>query len=642
MEIQISKFKRIDGTSVELGPLNIFIGANNTGKSSFIQGIQFATSACQTLELQKCSWTRNGVRTLSLDSAEFMYSPTKDIASLYHGKRLTGARVRNERAEINFKFKENNNTTEISISKGKNGGFTTSVSGRGLGDFLSSIATPFCVYVPGIAGIPTEEKYEVPIAVRKSATRGDSNNYLRNIIYGISKNEGKWTRFISSVKKIYGNGIDILVDFDENKSEFISVNVTNEKAHPSTNTATEEVILSETVITDEVMINEDALPDEVVPPEDVTSKNAAADEGEGSQKNSKTKDVVTEKITFPLDTVGTGLLQVIQIFAYIEYFDPKIILLDEPDAHIHPTKQRLLAEELAKKTLQNPELKIVFSTHSRYILDSLEGRANVAHFQDGVAYNNVRNSSILIDIGAADADHLFGKKTLKYVVATEDKVDSIEDKKAFLKTFLLANGVNEEEVVLHSYEGCTKVHFAKILEGFVAKHIPGARVILHIDRDQKTDDDPEFVKLRADCDRDGIALFITKFQEIESYFCLPEHISKIYDITLQEAQTQYNRMVDELKEETLRKLSNFILRERPKLSQNEKGQQDIGVIKKQVDSWYAANKYQFTPGKELLGKTKRYLQDVKKLDPNVVLSLSDGLKCADFSQAFQSLVATDV
>jgi AAA15 family ATPase/GTPase len=641
MEIEISKFKRIDGTSVELGPLNIFIGANNTGKSSFIQGIQFATSACQTLELQKCSWTKNGVRTLSLDSAEFMYSPTKDIASLYHGRRLTGARVRNERVGINFKFKENGNTTEISISKGKNGGFTTSVSGRILGEFLSSIKSPFCVYVPGIAGIPTEEKYEVPIAVRKSATRGDSNNYLRNIIYGISKDEGKWRRFISSVKKIYGNELSISVDFDENKSEFISVNVTTEKTHPVINSETEKIIVFEDVVAEELAANANVPPEEIAEPEDLIPENVAADETEGNRNKSVSKKVATEKITFPLDTVGTGLLQVIQIFAYIEYFDPKIILLDEPDAHIHPTKQRLLAKELAEKAEQNKELKIVFSTHSRYILDSLEGRANVAHFQDGVAYDKVRNSSILIDIGAADADHLFGKKTLKYVIATEDKVDSIEDKKEFLKKFLLANGMKEEEVVLHSYEGCKKVHFAKILEGFVAKHIPGARVILHIDRDQKTDDDPDFVKLRADCNRDGIALFITKFQEIESYFCLPEHINELYGIPVEEAQDQYNKMVDELKEETLRKLSNFILRERPKLSQNEKGQPDIDIINELVDSWYAKNKYEFTPGKELLGKTKRYLQDVKKFDPNIILSISDGLKCNEFSKTLQSLVQTD-
>jgi AAA15 family ATPase/GTPase len=564
MKIEIHKFKKIDYASVTLGPLNIFIGANNTGKSSFIQGVQFATSACQTLELQKASWKRSGTRTLSLDSSDFLYTPTKYVDSLYHGKRLTGSRTIGDRTAIKFKFKEGNDEATITISKGKNGGFTTSIAGKALGRLLADINNPFCVYVPGIAGIPTQEKYEVPIAVRKSATRGDSNNYLRNILHSISKDQKKWLSFLTSVKLIYDE-IDIFVEFDENRSEYISVNVSS-----------------------------------------------------GS-------------MTVPLDTVGTGLLQVIQIFAYIEYFNPKIILLDEPDAHIHPTKQRLLAKELAKKTENNDSLKIVFSTHSRYILEALENRANVAHFQDGKAFNNVKNSSILIDIGAADAEHLFGKKNIKYVIATEDKVDGIIEKKDYLKKFLIANGFQEDEIVLHSYEGCTKVHFAKILEGFVVKHIPGVRVILHIDRDQKTDDDEAIIKLRSDCERDGIGLFVTKFQEIESYFCLPEHVSATCEIPLPEAKAQYDLMVNELKSETLRKLKNFILRDRPKLAKNAKGKDDIDQIERQANDWYKKYKNELTLGKELLGMTKKYLQETKGINPDLVLNYSDALKCEDFS-----------
>lgn len=574
MQIEICKFKKIDNTSVNIGPLNIFIGSNNTGKSSFIQGIQFAISACQTLELEQCSWKRDGSRTLSLDSNEFLYTPTKNVESLYHGKKLTGAKTRSGRSEIKFIFKEGEYTSTVTISKGKNGGFTTSLKGKNIGTLLGDIANPFCVYVPGIAGIPTQEKYEVAIAVRKSATRGDSNNYLRNILYSISKQTERWGSFLSSVKAVYGE-IEIFVNFNENKSEYISVNVK------------------------------------------------------------------TQSVEVPLDTIGTGLLQVIQIFAYIEYFAPKIILLDEPDAHIHPTKQKNLAAELAKKTVENPELKIVFSTHSRYILDALEDQANVAHFQEGKAFDNVRNSGILIDIGAADSDYLFGKKNLKYIIATEDRVDNIKEKKEFLKKFLLANGLLEDQFVLHSYEGCSKVHFAKILEGFVTKHIPGVRVILHIDRDQKIDSDNDFVKLRDDCTRDGIALFITKYQEIESYFCQPKHLTITCGISIEEAQQIYSKWIEELDEATRNKLTNFILRDRPALGRNKDGKSDIKQINAQVAEWLVANREFLTPGKELLGKAKKHLQDNMK-NPNDILKISPGLICDDFQHTLASLTANDL
>ncbi len=51
-------------------------------------------------------------------------------------------------------------------------------------------------------------------------------------------------------------------------------------------------------------------------------------------------------ITLPIDAAGTGLLQVLQILSYINIYKPKILLLDEPDAHLHPNNQRKLAKKL--------------------------------------------------------------------------------------------------------------------------------------------------------------------------------------------------------------------------------------------------------------------------------------------------------
>lgn len=565
MDVQVRKFKKIDDTSVSLKALNVFIGANNSGKSSFIQGIQFAISACQTLNLSGGTWSK-GNRTLSLDSSEFLYTPTKNIEYLYHGKKLTGSRTKRDRNWIEFTF-TNGTTSTLKISKGKNGGFTTLLNGKSLGEALSNIEKPYCVYVPGIAGIPTQEKYEVPITIKKSATRGDSNNYLRNILYAISKDEGRWRAFQKSVNAIYDD-LQVTVDFDEHKSEFIYVYVSN------------------------------------------------------------------EKIDLPLDSVGTGLLQVIQIFAYIEYFDPNIILLDEPDSHIHPTKQRMLADELAQRSADNPDLKIVFSTHSRYILDALEGRANVVHFQNGKSFQEVKESKILIDIGAADADYLFSKKNLKYIVVTEDTVDNVQEKKSFLKKFLIANGLNEDEFVLHSYEGCTKVDFARILKGFVQKQIPAAKVILHIDRDQKLDSDRDIVRLKDDCEKKDILLFVTKFQEIESYFCTPQHVSKIYNIPLDQAEKKYLQLVDELQDETKRNLINFILRDRKDLGLNGNNMPDIAIIEGIADRWYEDHGEYLTPGKELLGKMKRYVQEELKEAPNKLLEISEALR----DERFQELI----
>ncbi|MCD1246136.1 ATP-dependent nuclease [Vibrio cholerae] len=565
MKIKIEKFKKIDSVEVVLQPINVFIGANNSGKSSFIQAIQFAISSCQTLKLKKSKWVKNSdSTTLSLDSSEYLYTPTSDIAYLYHGKQLSGSKKKEERPWMKFSF-DNGTSSTVQVSRGKNGGFTTQLIGKTLGDSLCKIEEPYCVYVPGIAGIPIYEKFEVAISVKKSATRGDSNNYLRNILYTISNDAEKWRGFKNSVNYIYSD-VDIIVEFDEHVSEFIYVYVKS------------------------------------------------------------------NEVELPLDSVGTGLLQVIQIFAYIEYFNPKIILLDEPDSHIHPTKQKLLSRELVNRAMSKNDLKIVFSTHSRYILESLENQANVVHFQSGVAIPGVNGSNILLDIGAADADYLFAKKELKYIVVTEDKVDDISEKKQFLKNFLLANGLKENEFVLHSYEGCTKVDFAKILQGFVRKQIPGVKVIVHIDRDQKVDDDRDVIKLKSDCEKRDLLFFMTKFQEIENYFCQPKHIHKVFGGDFEAHKTKYYEFVDSLKYETERKLVNFILRDRPDLGYNNKNHPDIAVTNSIVAKWMDEYGDQFTPGKELLGKTKQYVQSELKCDPNNIINLSDALKCELFAE----------
>jgi hypothetical protein len=228
MKIKIDKFKKIDCVEVELKALNIFIGTNNSGKSSFIQGIQFAISSAQTLRLKSVSWrSQSNSQTLNLDSTDFLYTPTRHIENLYHGKRLVTSRRREDRISMNFSFYDGDRTT-INVSRGKNGGFATVVTGKALGQRINDIDNPFCVYVPGIAGIPIQEKFEVPIAIKKSATRGDSNNYLRNILLDISKSAPKWSAFTYSINQIYPN-MEIKVEFKDSVSEFIDVFVTSEE-----------------------------------------------------------------------------------------------------------------------------------------------------------------------------------------------------------------------------------------------------------------------------------------------------------------------------------------------------------------------------------------------------------------------------
>jgi AAA15 family ATPase/GTPase len=57
--------------------------------------------------------------------------------------------------------------------------------------------------------------------------------------------------------------------------------------------------------------------------------------------------------TVPLELAGTGILQILQIISYVTYFNPSLLLLDEPDSHLHPNNQAVLAEVLQRNLRRN-------------------------------------------------------------------------------------------------------------------------------------------------------------------------------------------------------------------------------------------------------------------------------------------------
>lgn len=48
----------------------------------------------------------------------------------------------------------------------------------------------------------------------------------------------------------------------------------------------------------------------------------------------------------PIESAGTGILQATQILSYAHRYNPSMLILDEPDSHLHPNNQRLLCSLL--------------------------------------------------------------------------------------------------------------------------------------------------------------------------------------------------------------------------------------------------------------------------------------------------------
>jgi hypothetical protein len=456
--VEISSFKRLHQLELLTPSLTVLVGGNNSGKSSLLQGIHFAITVLQSARLS--AEGGKPINTLGFD--QFIYKPTGDLIRLNHSGPITS------KSGPDFKFtytdagSQDHKTFDLKLRRGKNANIAIAFDANST--FYKRAASrdkPLSVFVPGLAGVPLREELRTNSIVSNGIAQGDSNVYLRNVLYRIFKDLNKLTRFHEMIAAVFP-GLTITSTFDPDTHLYIDIAV----------------------------------------------------EQDGR--------------TVPLEMVGTGALQAIQLVAYVTAYDPALLLLDEPDAHLHPSNQRLLAIAL-QSISQAGSTKVVLATHSRHMFDALvqDEATQIIWLKSGTRQDETdkRNLSVLLDLGALDSFELFHAGQQRLVFLTEDT------KPAKLRVFLSANGLEVDEYFLQPLSGVNNLAAAVPIADYFTKQADNACVLVHRDGDGMTDGekawwiDKESKKLP-----DRTTVFVTPLTDIEHSFCQPQHISTVYGI----------------------------------------------------------------------------------------------------------------
>ncbi|RRJ83941.1 AAA family ATPase [Aestuariirhabdus litorea] len=254
----------------------------------------------------------------------------------------------------------------------------------------------------------------------------------------------------------------------------------------------------------------------------------------------------------PLGLVGTGVLQALQIFSYVTLFKPKLLLLDEPDSHLHPDNQALLAESL-KTVADQFSTKIILATHSRHLVDSLYGDANFVWMKGGQVEQqgtDLHRMSMLMDLGALDSFDKLLNGGVDFVILTEDaKLD-------FILTLVASSGFDMSRTNIYSYKSSGNLHSAGALTEFISELAPETKVIIHADNDFLTD--AEEAKLCARIKAYGAISFVTEGSDIEHYFVEPQHIAEVANLDPMEVE----HWLDQLAEQFHNRLTHKFSRKR--------------------------------------------------------------------------------
>ena len=420
---------------------------------------------------------KNGAETVREN--DLLYLPSSELIYLRHNHPYTV--TTGNKSVLNIFMKEQEESEEdeqisITIRKGRNPG-NISVNTTGSNVIRTRVfqfAKLYSMYVPGISGIPIQETLVARAVLRSAVARGDANMYIRNIIYYL-KEDGKLKELNEWLNSVFPD-VSIQIPF-----------------HPDTD------------------IN--------------------------IRINMRIKTQEEEYLDIPIEQAGTGMLQILQILAYAFYFEPQLLLLDEPDEHLHANNQRILAEIL-ERISEEKKIQIILCTHSRHLLSALGDSGKIIWMKNGKICDEDANANefeILMDIGALDKfDEVLGGK-YKCVFLTEDS-------DAYMSEILLKHNGFEDAFVF-PFKGCGNIDTALMLADFIHQASPDCKIIIHRDRDFLLDKEVEEL-----CDKikgESVIPFVTEQSDIEAYFVTEKHISSVLGITEVQAKEWIEELIEE-------------------------------------------------------------------------------------------------
>lgn len=418
--------------------------------------------------------------------ASLRYSPVADFTLLGHDTPYEN-RSGGQRGIVEFEglAAEASDPAEYRIEMYKarnhnNVGVERSGLLAGFGQVICDPNKLFSVYVPGLAGVPHREDMSGYAAVFRKAASGDANLVFRNIIRLLADRDmlGELEQLVGEVLKSH---VSFRVNFDPERDLYV-----------------------------DIQLAADSVPD--------------------------------PKNFLPVDLWGTGLLQITQIFAYVLLFKPALLLVDEPDSHLHPSRQKSLGVALERISEQF-HCKVIVSTHSRHLITSASEAVKVVWMKEGRVESSSHRelAALLMDLGALDQLD----NNTKTIIYTEDENPKI------LKQALDSLSLPAGSVKVATFNGINNTFAAEAFKDMVGLMDSAPRVLIHRDRDFLTDQELEEWS-RPFVDR-GISVFCPPLCDTESYCVSEAHIALATDMDLADVKSLRDAVISENKDELRKK-----------------------------------------------------------------------------------------
>lgn len=480
-QITVKHFKRIEELTINLKPVTALVGGNTSGKSSALQAAQLGVSILQAaLRGQRRDGTSVFAGTVSNDAV--LFRPTEHLLDLRRGDPATqklGFSVTYSGVDVDTGTEK---VMTLEVTRGKNANIAINRTGDDdLAAVLADPDRPFSILTPGLSGIPIREEWRTKGSMDAAVMHGDANLYLRTVL-----------------DHLFTHDLDDMARTAWTHTRDIG-------GLPASGWKTFSTLFDRCYPGARVIVAHDPRRDRYVHV-DVEGANS--------------------RVT--IDMASTGMLQVIQIIAYACFYAPPLLLLDEPDAHLHADSQSRLYEAL-RGVAAETQTRVLFASHSPQLIQRLmyDADAGVIWMSEGVQVpvDEAQRPAIpiLMTLGALSAGADAFDPARPVLLMTEDK------RTKPITALALANGAPQNLAVI-SYNGCGNLPAARLLASMITDMRPDARIILHRDRDFRTvtEMDFEIATAAAERQRNGVTRVtevFTPLNDVEHSFAQANHLT---------------------------------------------------------------------------------------------------------------------